>query len=134
MANIKKVSLASAAAYCTSAVPSASSQYYDNGASAYKMLITYTTREEHNFFPGARVNITGFSVSSSAGPTTVTANFCNATIHSVVGPKTFTIVNDDWPWSTTETYTFSGAGTAYLCNGALSSTDLIYAYPEFDAT
>jgi len=134
MPNVKKISSAAAAAYCTAAVPSASSQYYGTSASAFKMLITYTTREEHNFFPGAQVNITGFSTTADGSASTLTANFCNAVIHSIVSPTSFTILNDAWPWSTTVTYAFTGNGTAYLCNGALSSVDLVYAYPEFDAT
>jgi hypothetical protein len=133
MLNSKKVSLANAAAVCLTAVPSASTQFFNDGSNSYTMLITYTTQDEHNFYPGARVNITGFSVSSSIGPTSVSANFTNATVFAIVDSKTFTILNDAWSWSNTAGYTFTGPGKAYLSSAALSGVDLVYGYPNLSS-
>lgn len=134
MANLKKVSLANAAAVVVGIDFSVSPEIYPQ-TNAWKPMFTFTTLDEHNFFPGARVNTIGFSVGTNFGGTTQTANLTNATVYSVLGPKVFTIVNDEmqygsgykfYPDSTIWASTTGSGGTTGGLTFTVASTSNIY--------
>jgi hypothetical protein len=122
----KKVSLANASAVCLTAT--ASPLIVPNSGNIY-MLITYKTKDEHNFYPGAQVNINGFTLTASPADTSSLANFCNVIVYSIPDSKTFTISSGN-QWTNKTIYTFTGPGTARLISTALNSVELIYAYPN----
>jgi hypothetical protein len=130
MANIKKISLAGAAAEITAATFTSSTEFYPTDATKYKGLYTFTTRDVHNFFPGAKINITGVSTSWTGGATSLSANLVNAVIYSVLSPTKFTVITSDWYWFAGITFSISTLAMAYLVNGNLSTVDLVYAYPN----
>jgi hypothetical protein len=130
MANIKKISLAGAAAEITAATFTPSTERYPTDPTKYKGLYTFTTRDVHNFFPGAKVNITGVSTSWTSGPTSLSANLVNAVVYSVLNPTQFTVITSDWDWRAGITLYIPTLAMAYLVNGNLSTIDLVYAYPN----
>jgi hypothetical protein len=113
---LKKASLGNSAAQIATAIVESNT------------LITYTTADPHLIFEGAKVTVTGITATTGVLP-----NVANALVYKVNNATSFSVKpNSDFTY--TEAFPASLAvgsdATVYSINGALMSSELVFAQPE----
>jgi hypothetical protein len=113
---LKKASLGNSAAQIATAIVESNS------------LITYTTSDTHSIFEGAKVTVTGVTATTGVLP-----NVTNALVYKVNNATSFSVKpNSDFTYTGTfpATLAVGGDATVYSINGALMSSELLFAQPE----
>jgi hypothetical protein len=113
---LKKASLGNSAAQIATAIVESNS------------LITYTTSDTHSIFEGAKVTVTGVTATTGVLP-----NVTNALVYKVNNATSFSVKpNSNFTYTGTfpATLAVGGDATVYSINGALMSSELLFAQPE----